>query len=99
MDLSMRGKTMKKEIAFLDGEFIDASEAKLPVYDAGIVLGATVTEMIRTFNHKPFKLKEHVERLHRSMKYARFETVIKENQMVDITLEVITSGASSLTAS
>ena len=38
---------MTEPIAYLKGEFIPEREAKLPVYDAGIVLGATVTEMIR----------------------------------------------------
>jgi branched-chain amino acid aminotransferase len=80
---------MTKPIAYLKGKFIPASEATLPVYDAGIVLGATVTEMIRTFNHKPFKLEEHVDRLYRSMKYVRFETELARREMFDITMKVI----------
>ena len=80
---------MIKPIAYLKGKFIPASEATLPVYDAGIVLGATVTEMIRTFNHKPFKLEEHVDRLYRSMKYVRFETELPRKEMFDITMKVV----------
>lgn len=76
-------------IAYLNGEFIPESEAKLPVYDAGIVLGATVTEMIRTFGHEPFKLNEHIARLFRSMKYVRFETGLTQGEMTEITLKVI----------
>lgn len=88
---------MKDEmIAYLYGEFVPESEAKLPVYDAGIVLGATVTEMIRTFDHKPFKLEEHVARIYRSMKYARFESELTQKEMIDVTLKVIENNAALL---
>jgi len=75
-------------IAYVKGTFLPAAEAMLPVYDAGIVLGATVTEMIRTFGHKPFKMEEHVERLYRSMKYARFEPDLSKEEMIDVTTRV-----------
>ena len=80
---------MTNPIAYLKGKFIPESQAMLPVYDAGIVIGATVTEMIRTFSHKPFKLEEHIDRLYRSMKYVRFETELSRKEMIDITMKVI----------
>lgn len=80
---------MTEPIAYLKGEFIPEQEAMLPVYDAGIVLGATVTEMVRTFGHRPFKLEEHVARLYRSMKYVRFETGLSQDEMIANTLKVI----------
>ena len=87
---------MTEPIAYLKGEFIPASEAMVPVYDAGIVLGATVTEMIRTFNYKPFKLKEHIDRLYRSMKYVRFDTGLSRKEMTDITMKVTDHNVSLL---
>lgn len=87
---------MTEAIAYLNGKFIPQSEAKLPVYDAGIVMGATVTEMIRTFGHKPFKLEEHIARLYRSMKYTRFEVELTQEEMLAATLKVIEQNASLL---
>jgi branched-chain amino acid aminotransferase len=87
---------MTQPIAYLNGQLIPQSEAKLPVYDAGIVLGATVTEMIRTFRHAPFKLPEHVARLYRSMKYARFDPDLGPDDMTAVTLEVLEYNASLL---
>jgi len=87
---------MGEPIAYLKGRFMPASQAALPVYDAGIVLGATVTEMIRTFNHKPFKLAEHVGRLFRSIKYARFETDLTARELIDITMKVCEHNCSLL---
>ncbi|MBI3985977.1 MAG: aminotransferase class IV [Lentisphaerae bacterium] len=80
---------MTEPIVYLKGRLIPAKEAVLPVYDAGIVLGATVTEMTRTFNHQPFKLREHVDRLYRSMKYVRFDTGLSPEKLMEISLEVI----------
>lgn len=76
-------------IAFLNGEFIPQSEARLPVHDAGIVLGATVTEMIRTFAGEPFRLAEHIARLFRSMRYARFAPDLTPEGMREAADEVI----------
>ena len=87
---------MTEPIAYLNGQLIPQSEARLPVYDAGIVLGATVTEMIRTFGHRPFKLSEHVARIYRSMKYARFDTELTPEEMTAVTLEVIEHNAALL---
>ncbi len=50
-------------LAYLRGEFVPYREARLPVWDLGIVQGATVTEALRTFRHVPFRLDEHLRRL------------------------------------
>ncbi|WP_437192792.1 aminotransferase class IV [Planctomicrobium sp. SH527] len=54
-------------IAYLNGEFIPFNEAKLPVYDLGIMQGATITERMRTVHHRPYMVAEHLERLSRSL--------------------------------
>lgn len=87
---------MNEPIAYLNGEFIPQSEAKLPVYDAGVVLGATVTEMIRTFAGQPYKLEEHVARLFRSMRYARFDTEMTREAMLAAALKVIENNKTKL---
>ncbi|MFT5494172.1 MAG: branched-chain amino acid aminotransferase, partial [Limisphaerales bacterium] len=87
---------MNEPIAYLKGEFIPQSEAKLPVYDAGVVLGATVTEMIRTFAGQPYKLEEHVARLFRSMRYARFDTEMTPEAMLAAALKVIENNKTKL---
>jgi branched-subunit amino acid aminotransferase/4-amino-4-deoxychorismate lyase len=53
--------------AFLNGRFVPASEAMLPVYDAGFVLGTTVAEQMRTFGGRLFRLDAHLARLSHSL--------------------------------
>ena len=49
-------------IAYLNGHFLPAEEAVLPMTDAGFVWGATVTDRLRTFRQKLFRLDDHLKR-------------------------------------
>lgn len=54
-------------VAFLNGTLVPFHEARLPVYDLGIVQAATVTERLRTIRHRPYLVREHLQRLTRSL--------------------------------
>ncbi len=84
---------MTQPLAYLKGEMIPADQAVLPVFDAGIVLGATVTEMVRTFNQRLFRLEEHLERLERSLKYVGFDTGLSRDKLAEISHELIEHNA------
>ena len=51
---------------YLNGKLIDQSEAKISVYDHGLLYGDGVFEGIRSYDGLIFKLKEHVDRLFES---------------------------------
>lgn len=53
---------------FIDGKFYDEKNAKISVFDHGLLYGDGVFEGIRAYNGRVFKLKEHVERLYYSAK-------------------------------
>lgn len=54
-------------VAYLNGAFVPFEEARLPIYDLGIVQGASVTERLRTVRHEPYLVQEHLERLQQSL--------------------------------
>ena len=81
---------------FLNDRFIPASEAGISIYDLGIVLGATLTEMTRTFSGKPFRLEDHVDRLYRSLHYAGIQLDLTPDDMIAKTLELITINGAQL---
>ncbi len=85
--------TTSAPIAYLKDRIVPASEAHLAVYDAGIVLGATVTEFTRTFRRRPWRLEDHLDRLYRSMKYARFNVRETKAELAAVTLEVAAHNA------
>ncbi len=59
--------SLSEPIAFFNGEFLLQSQLGLPVVDSGFVLGATVTEQLRTFNGRIFEPEEHFQRLRHSL--------------------------------
>ena len=80
---------MDRPIAYLKGEFVPASECKLPMYDLGIVIGAAVTDFLRTFNQKPFRMEQHIRRFYKSCKYARIRPPVSFEESRKISLELI----------
>lgn len=55
--------TTKSQLAWRNGDFVPADGLSVPYYDLGVVAGASVTEMARTYGHRPLQLDRHVERL------------------------------------
>jgi len=80
---------MSEPLVYLNGSMVPASQAHLAIYDAGVVLGATVTEMARTFHKQLFRLDAHLDRLSRSLRYVRFEIGISMEAFADILCELV----------
>jgi len=53
---------------YLDGKFVDSAEAKVSVFDHGLLYGDGVFEGIRLYGGNIFRLEEHLERLEYSAK-------------------------------
>ena len=53
---------------YIDGEYYDRENAKVSVFDHGLLYGDGVFEGIRAYNGRIFKLREHIERLFKSAK-------------------------------
>jgi branched-chain amino acid aminotransferase len=81
-------KPMSESLVFLNDRFLPASQAKLNIYDLGIVLGATLTEMTRTFRHRPFRAEDHVARLYRSLKFSGITVPLSPQEMLARTNEL-----------
>ena len=57
---------MQQPIFYVNGSFVPADQAALPISDLGIVRGYGVFDMLRTYNRTPFHLHDHLTRLRRS---------------------------------
>lgn len=81
---------------YLKGEFLPASQAGIAIFDAAVVLGATVTDLTRTFRQVPFRLNDHMARFYRSCKYARIDPGISCQQSIDVGQQLICRNAALL---
>jgi branched-chain amino acid aminotransferase len=89
---------MEERIVYLNGSFVPESQAKVSVLDSGFNAGDGVYDVTRTFGHKPFRLREHTERLFRSLWYTRIDCGMSLEQMEKVTLEVLERNKPSLAA-
>lgn len=78
-----------KALAWLNGRLIPQEEAALPVHDLGVVAGATVTEMIRTFRGIPFQRDEHLDRLDLSLELTGFATRPDRKQICEVMEQLV----------
>ncbi|MFA7234684.1 MAG: aminotransferase class IV [Terrimicrobiaceae bacterium] len=53
---------------YIDGQFYDKENAKISVFDHGLLYGDGVFEGIRFYNGRVFRLEEHMARLFDSAK-------------------------------
>jgi branched-chain amino acid aminotransferase len=95
-------------IYYVNGDYVEATEAALPLNDLGLVRGYGVFDLLRTYDGVPFKLSEHVARLQRSAhaidlalswSAAEIEAIAREtlrrNQLPNATIRIIVTGGVS----
>lgn len=80
-------------LAYLDGEFLDASAARVPVWDLGVVGGIAVSEMLRTFRHQPFRVVEHLQRLQQSCELTGIPLPVSLAELESILHRVVSHNA------
>jgi branched-chain amino acid aminotransferase len=56
-------------ISYVNGEYLSDEEAKISVFDRGLLFGDAVFDLTRTFAGEPFRLDAHLERLRKSLRY------------------------------
>jgi branched-subunit amino acid aminotransferase/4-amino-4-deoxychorismate lyase len=79
---------MMGEIAWIDRRVVPRGELTLPVGDAGFVLGATVTEQLRTFQGRLFLPDEHARRLAESLAIVGIEPPVPVDEIMRVAADV-----------
>jgi branched-chain amino acid aminotransferase len=72
---------------YLDGKFVDSSEAKVSVFDHGLLYGDGVFEGIRLYGGNIFRLEEHLERLEYSAKAIMLQMPHTRAELRELTCE------------
>ena len=79
----------KESTIYIDGEFLPESEAKVSVFDHGLLYGDGIFEGIRFYNGRVFRLDEHLDRLWDSARSICLEIPISREEMTEALLETI----------
>ncbi|HVX99768.1 MAG TPA: aminotransferase class IV [Pseudorhodoplanes sp.] len=77
-----------ERVAWFNGEFMPEREVRVPFRDLSWLYGDGCFDMTRSFGHRLFKVKEHVERLYRSLKYLRIDPGFGPQTMISLTEEL-----------
>jgi len=68
---------------YIDGQLYEKEEAKISVFDHGLLYGDGVFEGIRVYNGKIFKCREHIDRLYESARAIGIKIPMDKNAMVE----------------
>ena len=74
---------------YLNGKFVPESEARVSSFDSALMFGDMVFEMSRTFNGKPFRLREHLERMYVGLRMLEIDCGMTLAEMEAATLRTI----------
>ena len=67
---------------YIDGKYYDEKNAKISVFDHGLLYGDGIFEGIRAYNSRVFRLREHIDRLFDSAKAILLEIPISHAAMM-----------------
>ena len=76
---------------YFNGKFVPEHEARVSIFDEALMYGSMAFEMTRTYNGKPFCLREHLVRLYASLKMMQIDPGMTIDEMEALTLEVLES--------
>src|SRR5207249_2867522 len=74
---------------YIDGKFYSEANAKVSVFDHGLLYGDGIFEGIRFYNGRVFRLEEHLERLWDSARSILLEIPMSQRAMTEALLETV----------
>ncbi len=87
--MSESSSTNESQKIWLDGEIIDKADAKISVFDHGLLYGDGIFEGIRMYSGRVFRLEEHISRLFSSAKSILLDLPWTEQEVIQATVDTI----------
>ncbi|HEY7422654.1 MAG TPA: branched-chain-amino-acid transaminase [Gemmataceae bacterium] len=78
---------------WINGKLFDKADAKISVFDHGLLYGDGVFEGIRIYRGKVFRLREHIDRLYESARHIVLEPPLGREQMTQAVLDTVKANA------
>jgi branched-chain amino acid aminotransferase len=77
-----------ERVAYFNGRIVPESDVLIPFRDRGFIAGDAAFDTARSFKHRIFRLKEHIDRLYRSLRYLKIDPGLTPQEMTAITEDV-----------
>lgn len=77
------------EYIYIDGKFYPKEEAKISVFDHGLLYGDGVFEGIRAYNGRVFRLDQHIDRMYDGAKAIYLEPPMSKDEFKEVILETL----------
>ncbi len=74
---------------FIDGEYLDEKDAKISVFDHGLLYGDGIFEGIRVYGKRVFMLEKHLDRLYNGAKVLRLDIPGSREELKENILETV----------
>ena len=78
---------------YINGKLFDKADAKVSVFDHGLLYGDGVFEGLRVYSGKVFRLREHLERLYESAKHIALEIPLTPERLADAVRDTVQANA------
>src|SRR5690348_1536005 len=85
----MAQQLSNQRIAWFNGKFMPENQVLIPFRDRSWKYGDGAFDMTRTFNGVPFRLKEHIDRFYRSLRYLRIDPGLSPREMIGLSEQVV----------
>lgn len=79
-------------LCYLNGKYVPLAEARVSPFDRAFLFGDAVYEVVPVYDGRPFRLREHLDRLNRSLASIRMAAPLKHGEWADICAKLLQSG-------
>jgi branched-chain amino acid aminotransferase len=80
---------MSQRVSYFNGQFVPERDARMSIYDSGLLMGDIAFEVTRTVRQQPFRLEAHIKRLFHSLRELQIDPQIDPSELQSATLETV----------
>lgn len=80
---------MTNRVVYFNGRLVPEWEARVSIYDSGLIMGDMAFEVSRTCGHRPYKLEEHLRRLYETLARLEIDPGLSLPELLDVTLDTL----------
>ena len=78
-----------ERVAYFNGEILPESKVQVHFRDRGFIFGDAAFDTTRSFGHRIFKIREHIDRFYRTLRYLRLDPGFGAEEMIGIAEDVL----------